>query len=912
MRRTKSIVLLAWVVAALLRSQTTEGLITGRILDSQTGRPVGGAQVSYLSLGTSARGVAETGSSGSYTLPLLSPGFHRIRVTATGYQAQEVHELELPVAGRIELNLKLRPLVDVWEQGRYGSVFFPESEAVLVFFGPDVDTSRVGTFQATSGQRGALESTVSQVIDPELVRELPFAGRDVYTMLVTQPGVTADTTTSQGLGLSINGQRPSASNFMLDGIENNNYLVSGPLSALAPEAVQEYRVSSSNFSAEYGRTSGYLANAVTRSGGNEWHGIGYFNLKNEWLNANDFQSNRQGLDRSPLKESQLGFHAGGPIRRESVFFSSALEYLRSRGRQTPMDVKVPAPGFAESFTAPDSLARRLLTEFPSPALNEGDGITSNLTVRAPVSIDRYLFLERADYVSPSGKHRLMGRVAVTRLSRPDFIWYAYEDFISGLKQPTFSLALSHVSTLGPTLTNELRFGWSHDDLRWDRPHPEIPTLGIIRTLQGPQDTAEDLLRPTLLPGSPAFYGFQNRSRNWELNDNVLWAQGRHIVKLGGGLLLRRLDGHLTAGRDGRYLFDDIFAFSFDQPARFSAPLSRQSLPRFRLPEYEREYSYNQYYFFVQDTFKLVPRLVLNVGLRYENFGAPKNTGGIKDTLVALGEGLSFPERLASATVVFPPGGDQPLFREDSNDLAGRFGFSYDLLGDFKTLVRGAYGVFYDRPFDNLWQNVRNNNFVLPPPFSYRDTAAEDGYLAPISTVLPAYEGASLASDFPKLTFFDSNLRNGYIHSYFLGVQRELTRHWTLEVNTLGSLGRKLITTDLVNRQFSVRDTPDGRYNSELPDLAYRANQGSSNYHALAASSRYRSGRGALQVTYTWSHAIDNQSDPLVGDFFDLSFTAVGATGTTDDDAAFARQFDSRADRGSADFDQRHNLVFFSN
>ena len=901
---------MAWVAAALLQSQTTEGLITGRILDSQTGRPVKGAEVSYLTLGTSARGVAETRATGFYTLPLLSPGFHRTRVTAAGYQAQEVHELELPVAGRIELNLKLRPLGDVWEQGRYGSVFFPNSEAILVFFGPDVDTSRVGTFQATPGQRGALESTLSQVIDPEQVRELPFAGRDVYTMLVTQPGVTADTTTSRGLGLSINGQRPSASNFMLDGIENNNYLVTGPLSALAPEAVQEYRVSSSNFSAEYGRTSGYLANAVTRSGGNEWHGIGYFNLKNDWLNANDFQRNRQGLDRSPLKESQLGFRAGGPIRRESVFFSSALEYLRSRGQQTPIDVKVPAPRFAELFTAPDSLARRLLTEFVPPALDEGDGITSNLTVHPPVSVNRYLFLQRADYVSPSGLHRLMERVAVARLSRPDFIWSPYEDFISGLKQPTFSLALSHISTLRPTLTNELRFGWSHDDLRWDRARPEIPTLGITRTLQGPQDTPEDLLRPTLLPGSPASYGFRNRSRNWELNDNVLWAQGRHIVKLGGGLLFRRLDGHLTAGRDGQYIFDDIFTFSFDQPSRFRAALSRESLPTFQLPEYEREYSYNQYYFFIQDTFKLAPRLVLNAGLRYENFGAPKNTGGVKDTLVELGEGSSFPERLASATVVFPPGGDQPLFPADGNDLAARFGFSYDLRGDFKTLLRGAYGVFYDRPFDNLWQNVRNNNFILPTSLGYRDTGAEDGYLAPISTVLPAYEGAGFTRDFPKLTFFDSDLRNGYIHSYFVGVQRELTRQWTLEVNALGSLGRKLITTDLVNRQFSVGGTQ--RYNPQLPDLAYRANQGSSNYHALAASSRYRTGRGSLQVTYTWGHAIDNQSDPLVGDFFDLSFTGVGAAGTTGGRAAFARQFDSRADRGNADFDQRHNLVFFSN
>ncbi len=256
----------------------------------------------------------------------------------------------------------------------------------------------------------------------------------------------------------------------------------------------------SNFSAEYGRTSGYLANAVTRSGSSEWHGIGYFNLKNESLNANDFQSNRQGLPRSPLKESQGGFHVGGPLVRNAVFVSGAFEALRSRGRSEATEFKVPAPGFAESFTAPDSLARRLLTEFPTPASDPGDGITSNLSAQPPVSIDRHLTLARADWMPPSGAHRLMGRIVVARLSRPDFIWYPYEDFISPLKQPTLSLALSDVSVLGPTLTNELRFGWSRDDLRWDRARPDIPTLGVQTTLQGPGDTPEDTLRRTLLPG----------------------------------------------------------------------------------------------------------------------------------------------------------------------------------------------------------------------------------------------------------------------------------------------------------------------------------------------------------------------------------------------------------------------------
>src|SRR5262249_53226306 len=166
-------------------------------------------------------------------------------------------------------------------------------------------------------------------------------GRDVYTMLVTQPGVTADTGTARGLGLAINGQRPSSSNFMLDGLENNNYLVTGSLTPIAPEAIEEYRVSTNNFSSEDGRTSGYLANAISRSGGNRFHGIGYFYLKNDVLNANGFQENLAGLKRTPVKENQIGYQAGGPIRKERLFFSSAFEQLRTRGRQGTPRFRIP-------------------------------------------------------------------------------------------------------------------------------------------------------------------------------------------------------------------------------------------------------------------------------------------------------------------------------------------------------------------------------------------------------------------------------------------------------------------------------------------------------------------------------------------------------------------------------------------
>ena len=201
------------------------------------------------------------------------------------------------MAARLDIDFRLRPISDVWESGQYRSVFLPGTQTIVTFYGPDVDTSRSGTFEGQQGKRGTLESAVSAVIDANEIERLPLAGRDVYTMLVALPGVTADAGTSRGLGVSVNGQRPSASNFLLDGVENNNYLITGPLTAEAPEAVQEYRISTNNYSAEYGRTAGFVANAVSRGGSNQFHGIGYWYLKNAALNANGFQENLAGISR---------------------------------------------------------------------------------------------------------------------------------------------------------------------------------------------------------------------------------------------------------------------------------------------------------------------------------------------------------------------------------------------------------------------------------------------------------------------------------------------------------------------------------------------------------------------------------------------------------------------------------------
>ena len=152
----------AWIAAG----QTTQGLIAGKLVNSQTGAPIAKADISYSNAATGSSGAAASDASGNFFLPMLSPGFYRIRATAAGYQAREVQELELPVAARLELNFQLRPLNDVWESGQYRSVFLPGTKTIVTLYGPDVDPSRSGTFEAVKGQRGTLDTSASYVIDP--------------------------------------------------------------------------------------------------------------------------------------------------------------------------------------------------------------------------------------------------------------------------------------------------------------------------------------------------------------------------------------------------------------------------------------------------------------------------------------------------------------------------------------------------------------------------------------------------------------------------------------------------------------------------------------------------------------------------------------------------------------------------
>jgi hypothetical protein len=876
------------VLAALpaCLAQSTNGLISGQARNVLTGGPLTGAKILATNTALNVDVRATTAANGRYALPALPPGTYRMHAEFPHYQPAELHGVEVTVAGYTEVDFELRPLSQAWEQPK----IYLKSRYIVDIYGPDsAPMSRIIN-PAVNSQR-TLEATFSRVVDPFQLRDLPFTGRDVYTMLVTVPAISADAATARGLGLSAVGQRAYSSNFLLDGLEANNSLVSGPLLAIAPEAVQEYRISTNNWAAEFGNASGVIANVVTRSGGEHWHGVAYAYLRNEALNANGFQDNLIGF-RRPVREYQPGFQAGGPVRRGRLFTSTALEWLRSRTRDAPAEFVLPSTEFVPLYTQPGSAARTLLEQFPAPAVSDGLRPTARWTASPPISINRALALQRIDLIA--GQHRLTGRIAVASVSRPDFLWSPYSAFTSALNQPAVTAGILLTSEPRPALTSEFRAGWSRHRIGWNRPHPEIPTLSTIQGVS--------------LPGSIAFYEFRNTNSQWEFGHNLAFLHGRHILKIGGAFLTRNTGGFLTAGRDGHYRFGTLIDFALGQPRTFSAAVARESLPGLTQPSFTRLWNLRQYSWFVQDAFRVNSRLALNFGLRAERFGAPSADG---EMLLRMGETGTLAERVASASFV-GTGSSRPLYSSSWN-WAPRGGFSIQASETHRVVIRGAAGLHYDRPFDNLWQNVRQNSFVLP---TWTYLGADHQFLRPVAEVLPQYAAQRFAGDFPNVIAFDRAASDPYAINYFLSVQTRAGRSWSVETAFHGSHGRRLFSTDQVNRPFSVTagdagpGNPDLVYNPALPLITWRQQRGSSVYHGLTMSAAYRGTYGQFYGAYTWAHAIDNQSDPLAGDFFDLDFTRIRPVAERRV-AAFTRQFDANVDRGNADFDQKHNLVMFS-
>ena len=885
--------IVAWLIMSeSARAQSSQASLQGRVINQASGEAIATALVIERNLLTNTQAYRYTNEQGYFSFPALAPGTYTVRADAMGFQAEERSPVELPVAARVELNFSLirsEPGVPAPTQAPANKNANPRN-ILAIMYGADAAVPQAVLVRLPVSQVETLVGTVSSLIDENKILELPLSGRDVYTLLVLQPNVSSDNATARGLGFSVNGQQASASNFLLDGVDNNDLQVTGPATKVSADAVKEYRMSTDNYTAEYGRNSGFIANVITRSGSNEWHGSAYEYFNHDLLNANSFANNWQGLKKEPLRNNLLGGTLGGPVKRDRLFFFGSFERLYSDTRSQPSTYFFPGP-FLLALAPANSIAKKLLSEFPPP---DGTSVSGGLFTQAsfafPLNQENNLGLARGDYTSADGRKRISVRYSFSQNAQDDFDVSPYPGLNSPLVVRGQNFSANQTRELYGG-TNELKFGFNRNSVSVIRPHPEIPTLSS-------QDGV-------LLPGSPAPYDYAFRDTVFHALDNYSRLIRGHALVMGIEWRPDLHDSLLSANRDGRYGFPSVFDFLSDSPDIFQITLNRQTgLPAMN-SDFRRYYFQNEGAAFIQDNWKVMPRLNLNLGLRWEYFGAPSPRQGTVDYNYVLGSGSTLADRVASGSMQ-----TGQLYHPDRNNFAPRFGFAYDLTGNGRTVVRGGVGIFYDRIFNNFWMDSRANNLQSGEFVNLFQQSFQ--YALPVRNAI-----SGPVNQLPTLDFaIDRNLRTPYIYAWFAGVQQQLTPNLVLEINQSGSSGYDLASSDIVNRQFSVpadlATNSSGRLNPNAPDISFRSNQGKSDHLAfqVALNRRWSSGT-QFQVSYTAARSRDVQSDPIgrkVGSQSDR-LNRLASDPLFDEGASFTKQFDPQADYGYSDFDQRQNLVF---
>ncbi|MGH8246174.1 MAG: hypothetical protein ACREUU_07055, partial [Gammaproteobacteria bacterium] len=414
-------------------------------------------------------------------------------------------------------------------------------------------------------------------------------------------------------GFSVNGQRVASSNFLLDGIDNNDLLVTGPATRVSADAVKEYRMNTNNYSAEFGRASGFIANAITRSGTNSLHGTAYEFFNNDRLNANSFANNLEGLPKLPFRQNQYGVSVGGPIRRDRMFFFGNFERFHSDSESQPQTFAFPGPAFISALRE-GTLAKRLFTEFAPPSGEPVPGTFDFAVSRKIVTplIQRNTFwLGRVDYSSANGRHRLSGRYSLSDHTEDKFFFSPYPGLDSPLLSRGQNLVANYIRDIAGG-SNELKFGLNRNTVSVFRPKPEFPTIQTEDFVFLPDEQPAGFL----LPGSEALTDYAFRDTAFHLLDNYSRLNGKH--SLGFGVEWRPIyhNSLLSVARDGRYIFSRLFDVLFDNPYWLDITVRRQDGRVAQESDYRRYYRHNEFAGFLQDNVKLTRRLTLNLGVRY--------------------------------------------------------------------------------------------------------------------------------------------------------------------------------------------------------------------------------------------------------------------------------------------------------
>jgi hypothetical protein len=943
-----SILVLTVVVATT--SAQTGSRFSGTVKD-QSGATVSGATVTLTNEATNVSRTITTDSDGGYLFPSIEAGTYRLTVERAGFK-RTIHSdviLELNQNGRLDIALELGQSSDVIEV-----------KAEL----PQIDTT------------GAV---LGKVEDTKRIQDLPLVDRDTLQLGLLQAGVFApDPDDGSNNPFSVSGQRSESLTFLIDGADNTDFLGNNIVVSPNPDAVQEFKILTNNYDAEFGRSSGGIVNQVVKSGTNHVHGSAFEFLRNDVLNARDFFL----TERPSFKRNVFGGTLGGPIIKDKTFIFGAYQGARRREGQSSPQLTVLSQaerggdfgelcGAPSDFDASGTCTNPNGTQLINPAT--GNPYPFNQFTPNPVSAaytTKYLPLPNQPnngFISaPSAAiNEDQGIIRVDHtLTQRDTLsgLYVINDFRDALPfQINKGASTGGNVPVGSGLTDTMRnqvltLSWTHNFARgWinefrasanrsanlqasptDRTTPSA--LGFTNI--NPDDPAGSAPPVIFTPGfnlGPSPQGpTKLHDMTYQYQDHVTIPHGRHEWKFGADIRRVQNNFNFDFFTNGSFTFGNApggpisRTFTGDGAADFVAGFPGNF---FQFSNAVYNIRTTSQYSYAQDTIKVLPRLTLNLGVRYE-YNSPQYD--VHNEIIGFFGGnvqsKVFPD--APPGILYPgdPGTpNRALVYPDRNNWAPRVGFAWDIFGNGKLVMRGGGGIFYDIEDGGL-----NLQFGGQPPFGDglnlnfqpSDVTSSPNFLADPFTSIGLTNPFPFASQgrvgqffVPKISFAyvtDPHFRTPYSENFNYGFQYQLTKDTAIEAVYVGSLGRKLITTDDVNppqpaTEIAQLNNPAGGFINEdcarpLSGCADPTDPNGSLQNIgqlLTNKSNGVSASHELQLTVDkrYSHGLSLRAA------YTLSKTTDRSSGFRARSSQYTDPFDPSLDHGLADFDATHRFVF---
>src|SRR5882724_8032243 len=753
------LVLLLFCAAANVHAQVAGGSISGTISDT-SGRVINNVQITITNVATGVAREATTNDEGFYSAPNLLPGTYEAKFAAKGFRTEARKGIELTVGASVGLDQVLG----------VGSTF----ETITV-------QSEVPAVQLTT-------SDISAVVNGTTVRELPLNGRSWTDLATLQPGVNRIQTQpdfsqgtdrgNRGFGqqLTISGARPQQNNYRLDGVSLNDYANGAPGSvlggSLGVDAIQEFSVLTSNYSADYGKTSGGVVNAVTRSGTNQFHGSAYEFLRNSALDTRNY-FDAGGVP--PFKRNQFGGSIGGPIIPKRTFFFADYEGIRQSKGITALTT-VPSLDARNGLihdsngnpitVTIDPNAQKFLAFYhlPNGPVTDNPDIAEYSFAGQQV-VNENFFTTRLDH-KISEKDTLSGTYLFdkTPYTSPDGV----NDVLLTTKSSRQIAALEETHIFKPTFANSVRFGYNYENVDNNQgasalvPEAADTSLGTFPGRTAPQLFVGGLT--TFLGGVGGESAYFYHWNTFLIYDDAFINKGTHTIKFGFAAERMELGIRALSDPNGIFKFKNLQAFYANQPSRFQGGIASTLSPRNL-----RQTLFGGY---IQDDWRWKSNVTLNIGLRYEMTSVPTETSSK----------LAVLRNLSDAT----PHLGNPFFSNPTKrNFEPRVGFAWDPRGNGKMAIRGGFGMFDVLPLPYQFTLLTT---LAAPFFQYTSINSPQPKDPTKGPFFDNLDLANLPANKLRATYIDPKPKRNYVMQYNLNLQYQLTPSLTSLIAYVGSRG----------------------------------------------------------------------------------------------------------------------------